>query len=125
MTTAVILFAELEMSLITLDDRTALNTFVNTVKEWSSEAKEICEVARTDRESVVLAQLVRSGKADRNGQIALAEAHQSAADLGTGLHDAPDNLESHQQHGQRRQNQSHHNSEQGVQLHQPDGQGQL
>ena len=36
-----------------MDDRTALNTFVNTVKEWSSEAKEICEVARTDRESVV------------------------------------------------------------------------
>ena len=36
-----------------LDDKTQLNTFVTTVKEWESEAARIGTVARTDREEAV------------------------------------------------------------------------
>ena len=34
-----------------MDDKTQLNTFVNTMKEWGEEAQEIIKVARTDRET--------------------------------------------------------------------------
>ena len=34
-----------------MDDKSQLNTFVNTMKEWGEEAQEIIKVARTDRET--------------------------------------------------------------------------
>ncbi len=36
-----------------MDDKSQLNTFVNTMTEWGKEAQTIIEVARTDRESAV------------------------------------------------------------------------
>ena len=36
-----------------MDDKSQLNTFINTMTEWGKEAQNIIEVARTDRESAV------------------------------------------------------------------------
>ena len=36
-----------------MDDKTILNTFINTMQEWGTEAAKIVQVARTDRESAV------------------------------------------------------------------------
>ena len=36
-----------------MDDKSLLNTFINTMTEWGKEAQNIIEVARTDRESAV------------------------------------------------------------------------
>ncbi len=36
-----------------MDDKSQLNTFINTMTEWGKEAQNIMEVARTDRESAV------------------------------------------------------------------------
>ena len=56
-----------------------------------------------------LTQLILTGVVDGNRQVALAEAHQSAPDLGAGLHNALDELGSHRQHDQSGHNHHHHN----------------
>ena len=59
-----------------------------------------------------LAQLVLALELHGNGQIALAEAHQSLLHLSGGLCDALDNLEGHHQHDNRRDNHHYNNSNQ-------------